>query len=136
MDRAEWVAKLNRVTSGSEPSVEEMNWWYELMMSSDERAMREQVVAATRVDLYHVLPHLKPPTLLVTTDRNQKYPVETVLGYQRLIPKAELVVLPSDGSNVGALKPRECAQETLSFIARHAGTNPSQYRRTGLQMDQ
>jgi pimeloyl-ACP methyl ester carboxylesterase len=122
MERGDWVVESNRRRYGSEVPVEEMAWWNELMAGCDERVIREQIEASTHVDLFWVLPQLQPPTLLVTTDRNQKYPVETVVEWQRLIPRAELVVLPSDGYNVAALKPQECARETLSFIARHAGS--------------
>lgn len=120
MERQTWVSSSNQARYGSGVSAEEMAWWNAQMGSADERVLREQIAAAGLVDLMPMLPSIKVPTLLVTTDRNQKYPVERVLEWQRIIARADLLVLPSDGYNVGALRPEECAREMVAFIARHA----------------
>ncbi len=76
------------------------------------------------LDQLPLLPNIKPPTLIMAPDRSQKVPVETVLQWQRAIPDCELLVLPSDGYHLAALRPQECARETMAFIARHAPALP------------
>ena len=68
------------------------------------------------LNMESVLPRIAAPTLVITSDRSALQSVETVLRYQQKIPNSRLLVLPSDGYHIAAIKPDECVSNVLSFI--------------------
>ncbi len=69
-----------------------------------------------KINLDNVLPRIKAPTLVITSDRSALQSVETVLRYQPKIPNSRLLVLTSDAYHVAVANADECVTNTLSFI--------------------
>jgi len=69
-----------------------------------------------KIDLDNVLPNIKAPTLVMTSDRSVLQSVETVLRYQPRIPNSRLLVLTSDAYHIAVANADECVRNTLAFI--------------------
>lgn len=68
------------------------------------------------MDLTEILPRIKAPTLVITSDRGALASVETVREWQTCIPDSRLLVLPSAAHHLAAVLPEECAAAALRFI--------------------
>lgn len=68
------------------------------------------------MDLTAILPQIRTPTLIITSDRGALASVETVREWQQQIPHSRLLVLPSSAYHLAAAHPEECAAATLKFI--------------------
>ncbi len=117
----EWAAKTQRTRLGSDASEEQIAWWTEMMAEADPQVCIGVANLLTQFDLAPILNRIQAPTLLITTDRSPLQSVETVREVQRQIPKAELLVLPSDSYHIAAVQPDECAYHFLNFIKRQRG---------------
>jgi pimeloyl-ACP methyl ester carboxylesterase len=118
----EWITESNRRRYGSAPA-EEVAFWAGMMAAADEHSLRGHIRAGRDVDLVPLLPRVEAPTLLITSDRDT-VPVARVAEWQRAIPRGELLALPSDGYNIAAVRPAECATSVMSFIRRHQASVP------------
>jgi 3-oxoadipate enol-lactonase len=110
-----WVKDTQRDRLGSAAPQEEIDYWNNMMGSMSEEAKNGiKKVTSTLND--SMLPRIKVPTLVITTDRSALQPVETVLQYQKKIPNSRLLVLPSDAFHVAVAKAGECVTNVLAFI--------------------
>lgn len=114
-----WAAATMRARLGSQVSEEHITWWTKFMGAASTEVCLGVTKVAGGLDISDVLPQIKCPTLVVTTDRSALMPVESVLEWQRQIPNSELMVLPSDSYHIAAAQPDVCAQQVTAFIERH-----------------
>jgi 3-oxoadipate enol-lactonase len=101
---------------GSAATPEEIEYFNNLTAAvSKETKVNIQKVLA-KIDLDNVLPNIKAPTLVMTSDRSVLQSVETVLRYQPRIPNSRLLVLTSDAYHIAVANADECVRNTLAFI--------------------
>jgi len=96
------------------PAMQE--WWITEMGKSPQQTMEGVFRYVATMDITALLPHITPPTLIITSDRSALAPVETVREWQRQIPNSRLLVLPSNAYHLAAAHPEECAAAVLKFI--------------------
>jgi pimeloyl-ACP methyl ester carboxylesterase len=106
-------ARLGSVSDGM------IDWWNQLMGSSDAAACAGYAGMMSRLDNFKTLHRIRAPTLVVAVTRDGK-PGAALTEWQQQIPDSELFVLPGDGYHVAATDPDECAARVLEFIRRHA----------------
>ena len=99
---------------------EEMfRWWVKLFESTSPRVAREIINYARTMDLSSLLPHINVPTLMIV---RQESPTskrwETIEKWPRIMPRCELLVIPSSGYHLAASKPEECTAALLDFLQR------------------
>jgi pimeloyl-ACP methyl ester carboxylesterase len=66
------------------------------------------------------LRQIQAPTLIVHGDRDWLFPVEVPLALYRLLPDAELCVLPQTGHGVHGERPEWFQAVVVDFLARRA----------------
>jgi pimeloyl-ACP methyl ester carboxylesterase len=66
------------------------------------------------------LRRIQAPTLILHGDRDWLFPVEVPLALYRLLPDAELCVLPQTGHGVHAERPEWFQAIVVDFLARRA----------------
>lgn len=108
------AGQRSRLGSGAPPAQSE--WWDRTMASSDAAITTRTMEAAANIDLRPKLGTIGAPTLVITTDRNDLWPLDTVIEEARRIPDSALCVLPGDGYHVAAAEPEVCARRLLTFI--------------------
>jgi pimeloyl-ACP methyl ester carboxylesterase len=69
------------------------------------------------MNLEPLLGSITAPTLVVTTEASPLQPVSAARAYQEKISKSRLLVLPGNSYHIAAVRPQECATQTLNFIA-------------------
>jgi 3-oxoadipate enol-lactonase len=112
-----WAAATMRSRLGSDASPEMMRWWTdELMGKADPNACIGYSGAAAVMDLELLLGKITAPTLVVTTEASPLQPVAAAREYQERIKNSKLVVLPGNSYHIAAVRPQECATQTLQFI--------------------
>jgi pimeloyl-ACP methyl ester carboxylesterase len=109
---------------GSEAPQEEVDYWNAMMASANREASQGAGRVLSTMNLAPVLPRISAPTLVITSDRSPLQSVETVMGYQRKIPKSRLLVLSSDAYHVAVVKAEECVTGVLSFIRDTQSSHP------------
>ena len=113
-----WAAATMASRLGSDASPEMMKWWTdELMGKADPRACIGYSGAAGVMNLEPLLGKITAPTLVVTTEGSPLQPVSAAREYQEKIPHSKLLVLPGNSYHIAAVRPQQCATETLNFIA-------------------
>ena len=113
-----WAAATMASRLGSDASPEMMKWWTDdLMGKADPQACIGYSGAAGAMNLEPLLGKITAPTLVVTTEASPLQPVAAARAYQEMIPKSKLLVLPGNSYHVAAVRPVECATQTLKFIA-------------------
>jgi 3-oxoadipate enol-lactonase len=112
-----WAAATMPSRLGSDASPEMMRWWTdELMGKADPNACIGYSGAAAVMDLEPLLGKITAPTLVVTTEASPLQPVAAAREYQQRIKNSKLVVLPGNSYHIAAVRPQECATQTLQFI--------------------
>jgi 3-oxoadipate enol-lactonase len=91
-------------------------WWIQEMGKSSQQVMEGIFRYVRTMDITALLPQIKAPTLVITSDRGALASVETVRAWQTRIPDSRLLVLPSSAYHLAAALPEECAEATLKFI--------------------
>ena len=111
-----WIEESQRNRLGSAASKEQVEYWIRMMNAMDQRTRNgiDQVTAS--LNLEPILPRIAAPTLVITADRSYLQSVETVLNYQKKIPKSRLLVLSTDAYHVAVAKADECVASVLSFV--------------------
>jgi 3-oxoadipate enol-lactonase len=101
---------------GSSATPQEIEYFNNLAagVSKETKTGVQKVLAKINVD--SVLPRIKAPTLVITSDRSALQSVETVLRYQPKIPNSRLLVLTSDAYHIAVANAEECVTNTLAFI--------------------
>lgn len=117
--RREGVESWARSTMGrrlGEVSPAMREWWIQEMGKSSQSVMEGIFRYVGTMDITALLPHIKAPTLVITSDKSALASVETVRDWQKRIPNSHLLVLPSSAYHLAAAHPEECAAATLKFI--------------------
>jgi 3-oxoadipate enol-lactonase len=113
-----WAAATMRSRLGSDASPEMMKWWTdELMGKATPEACIGYSGAVDKMDLEPILGKITAPTLVVTTEGSPLQPVAAARAYQEKIPRSKLLALPGDSYHIAAVRPQECADQVLQFIA-------------------
>ena len=109
--RPEWVEILRAVHSpqGAE-------YWKELLTGISSLWM-------TPFNYTDDLAKILDPTLIIIGDRDQFIPVEEAVLMYRLIPNAELVVLPNADHSLSRTRVKEFSETALEFIKRQSTAN-------------
>jgi 3-oxoadipate enol-lactonase len=92
-------------------------WWITEMGKASSQVMAGIFRYVGTMDITAMLPQIKTPTLIITSDGSALAPVEIVRDWQKRIPNSHLLVLPSSAYHLAAAMPEECAEATLKFIA-------------------
>jgi pimeloyl-ACP methyl ester carboxylesterase len=92
-------------------------WWIKEMGKSSSHVMEGIFRYVRTMDITGLLPDIKAPTLVITSDRGALAAVEAVREWQQRIPNSQFLVLPSTAYHLAAALPEECASATLKFIA-------------------
>ena len=92
-------------------------WWIQEMGKTSPQVMEGIFRYVGIMDITAMLPEIKAPTLIITSDESTLASVETVRDWQKRIPNSRLLVLPSSAYHLAAAMPEECAEATLRFIA-------------------
>jgi len=87
------AAATQRARLGHRVSDAQLDWWTDLMASTDERAADGANLAFRDCDLRDRLPHISAPTLVVTTADGALQSVASVEEYANMIPDARVQVL-------------------------------------------
>lgn len=95
-----------------------VRWWTALMASSSVNTQLGFSPTIACSDIRADLPRIQCSTLVITTEGSALGSVETTRAWQRLIPRAELLVLPGNSYHVAASDAEACAKATLAFIRR------------------
>jgi pimeloyl-ACP methyl ester carboxylesterase len=101
---------------GSSATAQEIEYFNNLAASVSKETKTGVQRVLAKINLDYVLPRIKAPTLVITSDRSALQSVETVLRYQPKIPNSRLLVLTSDAYHVAVANADECVTNTLSFI--------------------
>jgi 3-oxoadipate enol-lactonase len=112
----QWAAETMRSRLGSTASQAQIDWWTELMGSTDQRAAYGSSSALVTMNLDDRLQHITAPTLIVTTQESGLQTVEAVKKYAARIPDARVIVVDGDSYHVAAVDPELCAGHALRFI--------------------
>jgi pimeloyl-ACP methyl ester carboxylesterase len=113
-----WAEETQPSRLGSEAPAEMLRWWTdELMVKARAESTIAYTAAAANLNVEPVLNKIIAPTLVVTTGSSPLQPVSAARAWQEMIPKSKLLVVPGDSYPIAAVRPRECANETLRFIA-------------------
>jgi len=84
-----------------------------------EGLIRQHAAIMSRPDNRPLLPSIKCPTLVITTEGSALGSVDDTRAWQRMIPNSELLVLPGNSYHVAASDADACAQAALAFIKRN-----------------
>jgi 3-oxoadipate enol-lactonase len=113
-----WAASTMNGRLGSDALPEATAWWIDLMGSAHPSTVAGIMRNLIEVDVTFDLPHIKCPTLVVTTTGSGLGSVEAVKDWQQLIPRSDLIVIKDDSYHVAAAKPDLCAKSVREFIDR------------------
>lgn len=105
-----------RLGSSTPPRAQE--WWSRMMGHTSPSSMIGFFRSIASIDIEAELPRIACPTLVVTTQGNLLGDVDEISRWQRMIPRSELTVIPSDSYHVAASDADEAARRTLAFIKR------------------
>lgn len=107
----EWaeILRVDHSTQGAE-------YWKELLTGISSLWM-------TPFNYTDDLGRILDPTLIIHGDRDQFSPLEEVLEVYRLIPNAELAVVPNADHSLSRTRVKEFSEITLDFIMKHTSSN-------------
>lgn len=93
--------------------------WLRRFAERDGTAMHHEVQAWIGMDdVRDRLPGISVPALVIHGDRDASIPVEAALEMYRLLPDAELLVLPRTGHAANLERPEETNRAILNFMER------------------
>jgi pimeloyl-ACP methyl ester carboxylesterase len=93
-------------------------WWIQLMGRTPKHVLLGMLRHVGGMDLTGILPRIKAPTLMITSDGSALAPLPTVKRWAGLIPNAELLVLSGNSYNITVSQAEECATAMLEFLRR------------------
>ena len=117
-----WARRTMAGRLGSRFPPEGAEWWIRFMGRTAVSTQLGFMPTIAYADITDALPRIRCPTLVITTEGSALGSVEEVRAWQRMIPRAELLVLPGDSYHVATSDADACARATLDFIGRHAAT--------------
>ena len=115
-----WAASTMRARLGSQVSDAHMNWWSDFMGATALSSQRGFMKMVATLDVAPDLPHIRCPTLVVTSTASPMWSVEGTQAWQKQIPRSEFVVLESDSYHIAGSEPDEVAPRVRAFIDRNA----------------
>jgi pimeloyl-ACP methyl ester carboxylesterase len=115
-----WARWTMPARLGADCPAEMLEGWARLMGATPASTQAGFIRSVPAIDARPDLPRVTCPTLVVTTDGNGLSSVESVLAWQRTIPRCELMVLPGSSYHVAATHPEACARAALDFFLRNA----------------
>jgi 3-oxoadipate enol-lactonase len=101
---------------GSSATAAEMEYFDNLKAATSHETRVGVAKVLAKINLDDVLPRIKAPTLVITSDRSALQSVETVLRYQPKILNSRLLVLTSDAYHVAVANAEECVTNSLAFL--------------------
>ncbi len=113
-----WAASTMGGRLGSDAPPEATEWWTDLMGSAHPTTVVGIMRNLIEIDVTSDLPHIKCPTIVVTTKGSGLGSVEAVKDWQSSIPRSELIVIDDNSYHVAAAKPDKCASIVEAFIRR------------------
>jgi 3-oxoadipate enol-lactonase len=105
---------------GSATPPEMMEGWSKLMGRTSQTTQLGFIRSVPAIDVRPDLPSIQCPTLVITTDGSGLGSIESVRGWQQMIPKSEFMVVAGDSYHVAATHPEICAEAMVDFIGRRA----------------
>lgn len=106
---------MGRRLGGVSPAMRD--WWIREMGKAPQSVIEGIFRYVSTMDITSLLPQIKVPTLVITSDKGALAAVETVREWQLRIPNSRLMVFPSSAYHLAAAMPDECAEATMRFIA-------------------
>lgn len=94
------------------------DWFHGVQGRSDAGALLEIGDLLVHTDLTPVLGDIRVPTLLLTPDGSPFVTVDISSAMHKLLPHAELAVIPHSRHGLPFSHARECAEAVLSFLLR------------------
>lgn len=113
---AQWARHGMASRLGSDFPAAGIDWWVTLMGRTD---LDSQIGFMTHIECADIsadLPHIRCPTLVITTDASGVASVAQTQAWAKIIPHSRLLVMPGDSYHVAASAPDACAAATLAFI--------------------
>ncbi|MGD0962852.1 MAG: alpha/beta hydrolase [Candidatus Acidiferrales bacterium] len=101
---------------GSSATAAEIEYFDRLKAATSHETRIGVAKVLAKISLEDVLPRIKAPTLVITSDRSALQSVEMVLRYQPKIPNSRLLVLTSDAYHVAVANAEQCVTNSLAFI--------------------
>jgi len=114
-----WAHATNRQRFGAGMPQAGIDWWADLMGRTALSTAHAWLRWAAAADPVPDLPAVKCPGLVMTGTAPMGTHEETAI-FQRGMPQAETVVVPTDGYHAAGAAPDSCAQATARFIERHS----------------
>ena len=116
-----WARRTMTGRLGSTFPPEGVEWWIKMMARTAVSTQIGFVSTILVTDITDVLPRIRCPTLVMTTEGSALGGADDTRAWQQKIPNSKLVVLPGDSFHVAASDAERCAQETLAFIRQNGG---------------
>jgi 3-oxoadipate enol-lactonase len=116
-----WVRETTAFRLGTSLPPEAIDWWVRLMSKTAPSTLEAFLKMVPTVDVTAELPHIKCPTVVITTTGSGLASVDSVKAWQQTIPGSILEVLPGDSYHVAATHPDACARIVRQFFDRAAG---------------
>jgi pimeloyl-ACP methyl ester carboxylesterase len=117
---AHWARRSMAGRLGDRFPPEGAEWWIGHMGRTAVSTQVGFFQSIADADITAALPKIRCPTLVITTEGSGLASVEETRAWARMIPRAEVLVLPGNSYHVAASDPEACAQAALDFIG-HAG---------------
>jgi 3-oxoadipate enol-lactonase len=116
-----WARRTMAGRLGDRFPAEGVEWWIRYMARAPLSTVVGFNASINYSDIRADIPKIGCPTLVITTDESALASVEETRGWQEMIPKSELLVIPGNSYHVAASHPERCAEAVLDFIDRHGG---------------
>lgn len=113
-----WVKETTEWRLGTSLPPEAVDWWVKLMSKTSASTLESFLKMVPTVDVSAEVPHIKCPTVVITTTGSGLATVDTVKAWQQTIPGSTLEVLPGDSYHVAATDPDACARIVRQFFDR------------------
>jgi len=95
-----------------------LEWWIEMMSRTPITTLQGYLRWVPGVDITAEVPKIRCPTLVITSRDGPLHDVSEVAGWQRTIPRSELMVVAGDCWHAGGAFPDVCAPATAEFFLR------------------
>ena len=116
---AGWAHSTMAGRLGSDFPPQRLAWWANELMGRTAKSTTLGFMSTIPTwDVAADLPHIKCPTLVITTEGSALGSVEEMRAWQQKIPNSSLLALPGDSFHVAATDADRCAQEVRDFILR------------------
>ncbi|MFZ2737901.1 MAG: alpha/beta hydrolase [Burkholderiaceae bacterium] len=113
-----WVRETTEWRLGTSLPPEAVDWWVKLMSKTSASTLESFLRMVPTLDVSAEVPHIKCPTVVITTTGSGLATVDTVKAWQQTILGSTLEVLPGDSYHVAATDPDACARIVRQFFDR------------------